>query len=237
VHLAASSPGAEIVAVDVSEESLARARARLARTVPGARIAWRRADLLALPPEEFPEAGFDHLFVCFVLEHLADPRGALARLRRLLRPGGTLTVIEGDHGAAVFHPHGAYAQATVDCAVRLQVAAGGDALLGRRLWPLVTGAGFAEVTVRPRTMYADGGRPELVEAFTRNTFIAMIESFGDEALAAGLCTGPEWRRGIAELRRAAGPDGTLSYTFFKACAVRPRGGGSGDSGKVSRQSS
>ena len=36
----------------------------------------------------FDAESFDHVFVCFVLEHLADPVAALARLRRLLRPGG-----------------------------------------------------------------------------------------------------------------------------------------------------
>ena len=50
-----------------------------------------------------PES-FDHVFVCFVLEHLTRPAEALIILRRLLRPGGTITVIEGDHGSTYFHP-------------------------------------------------------------------------------------------------------------------------------------
>lgn len=95
-HLVRSSPGAHLVAVDISGESLASARARL----PDAGVEWRQADLFDLP---FADAEFDHLFVCFVLEHLHDPRRALAGLRRVLRPGGTLTVIEGDHGSAFFH--------------------------------------------------------------------------------------------------------------------------------------
>ncbi|OAH12211.1 L-histidine N(alpha)-methyltransferase [Streptomyces jeddahensis] len=217
VHLAAGSPGAHFVALDVSGASLAQARARLAARAPWARVDWVRADLCDLP---FADAEFDHVFVCFVLEHLPDPERALAGLRRVLRPGGTVTAIEGDHGSVLFHPDSSYARAAVGHQVRLQSAAGGDALLGRRLQPLLTGAGYADVVVSPRTMYADGTRPALVEGFTRNTFIAMIESVRDEALAAGLTTRGDWDRGIADLHRAA-DGGTFQYSFFKAVGLNP----------------
>ncbi|MER7755576.1 L-histidine N(alpha)-methyltransferase [Kitasatospora sp. NPDC097643] len=218
VHLLAASPGVLLTAADISAESLAQARARVAAQTPTARVAWHHGDLHQLP---FPEGSFDHIFLCFVLEHLADPAAGLAALRRVLRPGGTITVIEGDHGSALFHPESPAARATIDHLVRLQSAAGGDGLLGRRLYPLLSGAGFREVTVRPRTMYADGGRPALVEGFTLRTFVAMVEAVRADALAAGLSTPAEFDRGIAELRRAAEPGGTFHYTFFKAVAVNP----------------
>src|SRR5690606_33268965 len=97
IHLVDSSPGARFVAIDRSEVSLARARARVTSHAPDASVEWWHADLFDLP---FEDASFDHVFVCFVLEHLADPVDALRRLARVLRPGGTITVIEGDHGSA-----------------------------------------------------------------------------------------------------------------------------------------
>lgn len=218
VHLVDGSPGARFTAVDVSRESLARARARVEAHAPGADVEWCHADLFDLP---FPDASFDHVFVCFVLEHLRDPRGALAALRRVLRPGGTITVIEGDHGSAFFHPYSAEAHAAVDCLVRLQAAAGGNALIGREVEPLLTGAGYEDVVVRPRTVYVDRTRPALVEGFTRNTFTAMVEAVRDEALAAGLITPDDWDRGIAGLRAAAEDGGTFHYAFFKGRAVNP----------------
>ncbi|TDC76401.1 methyltransferase domain-containing protein [Actinomadura sp. 7K507] len=220
VHLVSRSPGAEVTAADVSGESLARARARVAASCPGARVAWVNADLHDLP---FADDEFDHLFVCFVLEHLTDPHAALVALRRVLRPGGTLTVIEGDHGSAFLHPDSADARAAIGHLVALQAAGGGDALIGRRLRPLLAGAGYGGVTVSPRTMYADGSRPDLARAFTLDTFTAMVEGVGDEAVAAGLSTSADWDRGVAALHRAAEPDGTLCYTFFKAVAVNPPG--------------
>ncbi|SOD63780.1 Methyltransferase domain-containing protein [Streptomyces zhaozhouensis] len=217
-HLVAHSPGARLVAVDRSAESLAIARARLAEHAPGAFVEWHRADVHALP---FAEGEFDHVFVCFVLEHLADPAGALERLRRVLRPGGSLTVIEGDHGSVLFHPDSAPARAAIDCQARLQAAAGGDASLGRRLLPLLDAAGFTEARVRPCTVYADRTREDLRAGFTRDTFVAAIASVRAEALAAGLTTPDEWDLGIEELRRTAVGEGTFHYTFFKAVARRP----------------
>ncbi|WP_433469870.1 methyltransferase domain-containing protein [Spirillospora sp. CA-128828] len=221
VHLVSRSPGADLTAVDVSQASLDQARARVAAACPGARVRWVRADLRDLP---FGDDSFDHLFVCFVLEHLPDPGAALAGLRRVLRPGGTLTVIEGDHGSAFFHPDSAHARAAIAHQVALQAAAGGDALVGRRLEPLLTAAGYARVSARPRTVYADRTRPDLARAFTLDTFTAMIESVRDDAVAAGLATPADFDRGIADLRRTAGADGTFHYTFFKADAVNPPGG-------------
>ncbi|MFI8082371.1 methyltransferase domain-containing protein [Kitasatospora sp. NPDC086009] len=218
VHLLASSPGAELTAADISADSLAQARARVAAQAPGAQVTWHHGDLHELP---FPDDSFDHLFVCFVLEHLADPSAALTALRRVLRPGGTVTVIEGDHGSTFFHPDSAAARATVGHLVRLQADAGGDALLGRRLHPVLAAAGFRDITVRPLTVSVDDSRPALVEGFTRRTFVAMVESVRADALAAGLSTAAAFDRGIADLRRTAEEGGTFHYTFFKAVAVNP----------------
>jgi protein-L-isoaspartate O-methyltransferase len=217
VLLARHSPGARLTSVDVSAASLAQAAARAAAA--GLEdVRFVRADLLDLP---FPAGRFDHVFVCFVLEHLRDPRRALEALRRQLRPGGTLTVIEGDHGSTLFHPDGALARRAVASLVEAQAQGGGDALVGRRLFPLLSGAGLAGVSVSPRTVYVDGSRRSWAEGFTRRTFTAMVEGARDEILARGLMTAPDFDVGVAELRRAAEPDGVFFYTFFKGVGVAP----------------
>jgi len=100
VTLARRSPDARFVSVDVSADSIAEARRRTDRAGL-TNVEFRQADIFDLP---FGTGTFDHVFVCFVLEHLQRPTEALVGLRRLLRPGGTVTVIEGDHGSAYFHP-------------------------------------------------------------------------------------------------------------------------------------
>ena len=135
--------------------------------------------------------------MCFVLEHLAKPVAALGRLRVLLRPGGTITVIEGDHGSAFFHPDSSAARAAIGGLVALQAAAGGNGLLGRQLQPVLGAAGYQDIVVEPRTMYVDPTRPALVEGFTRNTFTAMVAGVRDDAVAAGLLSAAEFDQGLA----------------------------------------
>jgi ubiquinone/menaquinone biosynthesis C-methylase UbiE len=219
VYLAASSPEAEIVAIDVSEESIRQARGRVG-AARLANVAFHMADLYELP---FGDASFDDVFLCFVLEHLPEPERALAALRRVLKPGGTITAIEGDHGSWYCHPQTERAWRTVQCLIEIQARMGGDALVGRRLYPLLTEAGFAGVEVTPRLVYVDDSRPELVEGFSKNTFIAMVEGAREQALELGLMDAQSWDAGIAEMYRAAAPGGTFCYTFFRARGIKEHG--------------
>ncbi len=216
VTLAARSPGALFTAVDRDETSLAAAQRAVAAADHG-NVTFLRADLRALP---FADAAFDHAFACFVLEHVPGPTELLRELSRVIRPGGTLTVVEGDHGSAFYYPDDADARHAIDCLVTLQARGGGDALIGRALYPLLVSAGLLDVAVEPLVVYADASRPALVEGFTLATFTAMVEGVTDAALQAGLTDEARWARGIAALRRAAAPDGTFSYTFFRGVGTR-----------------
>ena len=214
--LARQSPGAAIVAMDVSAVSLGTARDRT-RSARQENVAFVQGDIYALP---FAPATFDHVFICFVLEHLSRPTEALAALRRVARPGGTITVIEGDHGSAYFHPDSPHARRTIQCLVDLQARAGGNSLIGRALYPLLVNAGLRDVEVSPRVVYVDASWPGLVEGFTKQTFTAMVEGVRERALADGLIDAATWQKGIDDLYRTAETDGTFCYTFFKAVAKR-----------------
>jgi hypothetical protein len=106
------------------------------------------------------------------------------------------------------------------CLVELQAGSGGDALIGRRLHPLLVDAGFRSVVASPRIAYADGSRPEWVEGFTRNTFVAMVEGVRDEVIRRRLMSPEDWQAGIDGLRRTTEPDGVFCYTFFKAVGAK-----------------
>ncbi len=214
VTLARRSPGARLTSVDISAASLAAAERRV-RADGLENVTFRQADIFDLP---FAPASFDHVFVCFVLEHLAQPVEALAGLKRLLRPGGTITVIEGDHGSAYFHPDSDAARAAIGTQIALQARAGGNALIGREVYPLLAAAGFADVRVSPRMVYVDASRPALVDGFTRRTFTAMIEGVRDAAIDNGLIDPDRFDEGISDLYRSAEADGTFCYTFFKGTA-------------------
>lgn len=210
--LADNSPGALITAVDISGKSLKEAQKR-SRAAGIKNVKFLQSDIFHLP---FHPESFDHIFICFVLEHLANPVSVLSLLKRLLKKGGTLTVIEGDHGSAYFYPQSSYASRVIQCQVELQRRAGGNATIGRELYPILQKAGYQTVQVSPRVVYVDASRPELVSGFINNTFTAMIEGIREQACKTGLIDELSFRKGIDDLYRTAEEDGVFCYTFFKA---------------------
>ena len=216
VILAHNSPNAEFTAIDRSAESLRAARERVS-SQGFMNVAFQQADIFHLP---YGDNSFDHVFVCFVLEHLLNPIEALLCLRRVLKRGGTITVIEGDHGSTYFHPDSLGAKKAIQCLVDIQAEMGGNALIGRQLHPLLRKAKYDEVNVSPRMIYVDSSKPKLVEGFTKNTFIAMVEGVRDQAIRSGLMSATEWDEGIRDLYKTTGEDGTFIYTFFKGRAIK-----------------
>jgi demethylmenaquinone methyltransferase/2-methoxy-6-polyprenyl-1,4-benzoquinol methylase len=76
-----------VVATDFAHPMLAQGASKIVR----APVAPVCADSLELP---FPDAAFDGATVGFGVRNLADVRTGLAELRRVLRPGGRLVVLE-----------------------------------------------------------------------------------------------------------------------------------------------
>jgi len=83
--LAAEQRGGRVVGLDFSEQMLERARPK------SGTIEWVRGDALALP---FGEGEFDAATVGFGVRNLEDLEGGLRELRRVLRPGGKVAVLE-----------------------------------------------------------------------------------------------------------------------------------------------
>jgi SAM-dependent methyltransferase len=209
--VATKNPESKFISIDISESSLEKAKALIEeRHIDN--VQFRAGNIFDL---DFPDEYFDHVFVCFVLEHLSNPTVALRALKRVLKKGGTITLIEGDHGSAYYHPDSPFAQAAIDAQVALQAANGGNALIGRQLYPLLIGGKFKNCSVTPRMVYVDSSKPALVEGFTRRTFTAMIEGVREKALAASLTDAATFDKGIEDLYRTSGANGVFCYTFFK----------------------
>jgi hypothetical protein len=69
-------------------------------------------------------------------------------------------------------------------------------------------------------VYVDASHSRLVEGFIRNTFTAMIEGVGPDALQQGIIDRETFEKGIHDLYRTAESDGVFSYTFFKGTATK-----------------
>jgi demethylmenaquinone methyltransferase / 2-methoxy-6-polyprenyl-1,4-benzoquinol methylase len=93
--LASARLGAEVTGLDFSEPMLERAR----RKAPA--LDWVQGDALALP---FADASFDGATVGFGVRNLEDLEAGLRELRRVLRPGGRLGVLEITRPGGLLRP-------------------------------------------------------------------------------------------------------------------------------------
>jgi len=82
-------PSGKVTGVDFSEQMLERARAKAAAR--GSDVTFQQADALELP---FADDAFDAATVAFGARNLADLDRGLAEMTRVVRPGGTVVVLE-----------------------------------------------------------------------------------------------------------------------------------------------
>jgi len=211
------SPAAHFTCIDISEDSLTRAR-RL-KTSPGfENVTFEQADIHRL---RFADASFDHIFVCFVLEHLDDPVAALTQLKRVLKPNGTLTVIEGDHGSCFWHPETSAGRQAWAGLITAQQANGHDPLIGRRLVPILTAAGLEVQSCRPAWLYADRLTPALRDGMVNHIIVPMVRSARQQILSDKILAPEVFEQGCSDISLSdASDDGTFFYTWFKAVATR-----------------
>ncbi|WP_414470190.1 class I SAM-dependent methyltransferase [Methanobacterium sp. ACI-7] len=216
VMLAKNNPQANITSIDISENSIKQAKA-LVEQKGFSNVEFEQADIYNLP---FKDETFDHIFVCFVLEHLPDPVGALESLRRVLKKGGSITVIEGDHGSCYFYPESKEAVKAWECLVECQKKLDCNPMIGREIYPLLKNSGFEDIQVTPKIVYVDSSKPELVEGFNKKTIIAMVEGVKDQAIGSGLISAETWKKGIKDLYKTTEEEGVFFYNFFKGTGIK-----------------
>jgi len=84
----------QVVMTDINETMLAEGRSRMIDAGLVSTIDYARVNAEALP---FPAASFDRVTIAFGLRNVTDKAKALAEMRRVLRPGGFVLVLEFSH--------------------------------------------------------------------------------------------------------------------------------------------
>jgi demethylmenaquinone methyltransferase/2-methoxy-6-polyprenyl-1,4-benzoquinol methylase len=101
IELARRARAREVLGIDQSAEMLAAGRARVAAAGLGGRIELREGRAESLP---FGAAEFDALTFTYLLRYVDDPAATMRELARVVRPGGTVAMLEFGVPRGVWRP-------------------------------------------------------------------------------------------------------------------------------------
>jgi ubiquinone/menaquinone biosynthesis C-methylase UbiE len=204
-------PGLVLTGVDIERKQLEFARGHLERSGVEANLV--QADALSLP---FEDESFDHVWMMWFLEHVADPPAALREARRVLVPGGRITAIEVDYSTVHAEPSTAAMEALFQTMVAGMSASGwSDA--GTRLPGWLREAGFRVLDEGERAYWWQG------EDLARQASYAadVVESAAPALAQLPGVTEEELRTGLADLRDLPNhPGAGLGWTLHKSTAER-----------------
>ena len=174
------APG-RVVALDAAAGALEAARATLRERGLSEQVEVTSGDVMALP---FEDASFDVVHAHQVLQHLADPVGALAEMRRVTRPGGIVAVRDAVDSAMTWFPEPAGMEQWRSVYMATARANGGEPDAGSRLLSWARAAGFADASASASTWcYATPAD----RAWQSQTWAQRcLTSFGPRAVELGL---------------------------------------------------
>lgn len=175
-------------------------------------LTFRRGDACAL---DLDDGQLDLGVAVTVLCHIPEREKVLRELRRVVRPGGHLLIMDGAYASnQLAHPDVALTERIVE-AWRGQVV--DDPSLVRRLGPLLTDAGLVVREVRGHA-HVELGRVDRPTSFIWQWSLFALK----QALAAGVLTGAEGERWLADLNHLYDDGGLFgSVNYVSMLAERP----------------
>jgi ubiquinone/menaquinone biosynthesis C-methylase UbiE len=193
----AVGPSGRVVGIDIDQKVLELAIAEAA----GQQLSNLEFRLMDIT-ESAPTAEFDLVHARFLLTHLADPSGALARMRGALRPGGVIVLEDIDFRGHFCYPESKAFDRYVELYTETARRKGADANIGPRLPSLLVDAGFENVQMHVVQPAGTSGEVKLMAPLT-------MENIAGSVVTAGLASEEEAEQLVAELYQYAQTAGTM----------------------------
>ena len=168
---------------------------------------------------DFPADTFDGAFICWLLEHVANPTQILSEARRVLRPGSPVVVNEVQNASFFIDPYSPNTQAFWLAFNDHQIELGGDPFVGAKLGNLLQAVGYRDIQTEVKTIHLDnrmpGERAEFLAYWTE-----LLLSGAPGLQQAGKVSAEVVEGMKEELRQVAhSPNAVFFYCFIQARAV------------------
>ena len=201
-----------VTGVDLSEDLLSEAR-KLAREEGAVNVEYACANVYELT---LPDHTYDFVYARLLFQHLEFPDRALAQVRRVLKPGGILCVLDIDDGWLTLEPEPKSFGPFTRAAAEGQQQHGGDRFVGRKLSALLTKAGLEDVAVHISSLTSHD--------IGLKNFLDITTGFKREQIAAAPSVVADQLKdiyGILEVPHAWGAVGVFSATGRTPVEGRP----------------
>ncbi len=215
-------PELHVTGVEVNDDQIAEAKRFLA-TIPWASDAATKLERYAIVKGDAGELAFgaetfDAAFLCWILEHVADPAQVLSEVRRVLAPGSPVVCSEVLNATFFIDPYSPETLRYWTAFNEQQIEAGGDPFVGAKLGNLLQSVGWRDVVTEVKTFHLDnrapGERAEVLAYWTD-----LLLSGAPALLAAGRVADSTVDGMRDELARVArDPNSVFFYSFIQARA-------------------
>lgn len=185
-------PDGSMIGADINQDLLAVARSHPRRDEAAA-VDFRCMDVYEI---DLPAASVDFVYARFLFQHLERPARAVEQIRRVLRPGGRVSIIDVDDGVLGILPEPPGFSEFAALAAESQRRRGGDRRIGRKLGHLLKAAGFGDLEIEISVVTSEqigmqafldittGFKREIVSEAQRPAAEKALESIYRHALAA-----------------------------------------------------
>lgn len=210
-------PLLHVTGVDHAAAQLDAARRNLADPLYATRTTLVHGSAERLP---FGESTFDAGFLCWILEHVADPAPVLRELHRVLAPGAPVVISEVMNATLYLEPASPHVMRYWAAFNKLQLAMHGDPYVGAKLGHHLHHAGFRSIETMSRDVIFDDR-----DATARAAFCAYCKELFLSAAPALLEAGCVTRADIDGMSEeldaiGRGPGSIFFYAFVQARGSR-----------------
>jgi ubiquinone/menaquinone biosynthesis C-methylase UbiE len=209
-------PTAKVTGIELSEIQLNTAKHYLQTKFDSSRY-----ELFNMNAEtmDFAENTFDAIYVCWVLEHVANPQKVVDECFRVLKKGGVVYISEVQNNNLYLYPKAEYTEKYWEKYNNLQLEMGGNPFVGAQIGNLLFNAKFSTVNVKSKTFLYDNSTPEKREIMADYWCDLLLSGFSN-LLLHNKVEENDKETIKQEMNRVKQQNGAFHYSFIQGYAVK-----------------